>query len=180
MIKVKDVMKKHVITADPNMSMSTIAKILTNNKIGCVVLLENNKPIGIVTTNDIVSLVAKEQNLKKIKAGEYWKSLKRPFITISPNESLFKVAKKMIKTGYKRLPVVENNELKGIISTKEVLMVSPELIEILSERLKARAELVARPEQIISGICEICGEYSDNLRNVSGRWICPECKDIES
>jgi predicted transcriptional regulator len=104
--------------------------------------------------------------------------MKKPFITISPDESILKVAKKMLKTGYKRFPVVENDELKGIVSTKEVLIVSPELIEILSERLKAKAEAVARPNQIISGICEKCGEYSEDLRNINGRWICSDCREI--
>lgn len=176
MIKVKEVMKKHVVTVDPKMNMSTIAKILTNNKIGCVVIISNSRPVGLITTNDIVTLVAKDNDLKKVKAGDFWKKIKRPFITVSPEESIFRAAKKMLKTGYKRFPVVENNELKGIISTKEILMVSPELIEILSERLKAKAEAVARPTQTISGICEMCSEYSDELRNVDGRWICLECR----
>ena len=176
MIRVKDVMKKHVVTVDPKMNMSIIAKILTNNKIGCVVIVSNNRPIGLVTTNDIVTLVARDKDLKKVKAGDFWKNIKRPFITVSSEESIFRVAKKMIKTGYKRFPVVENSELKGIISTKEVLTVSPELIEILSERLKAKAEAVSRPTQIIAGICEMCSEYSDELRNVDGRWVCSECR----
>jgi CBS domain-containing protein len=176
MIRVKDVMKKHVVTVDPKMNMSTIAKILTNNKIGCVVIVSENKPIGLITTNDIVTVVARDKDLKKVKAGEFWKGMKRPFITISPDESMMKVAKKMLKTGYKRFPVVEDNHLEGIVSTKEVLIVSPELIEILSERLKARADIVAKPNQVISGICEKCSEYSDELRNVDGRWICSDCR----
>jgi CBS domain-containing protein len=178
MIRVKDVMKKHVVTVDPKMNMSTIAKILTNNKIGCVVIVDRQKPNGLVTTNDIVTLVAKDKDLRRVRAGDFWKSLKRPFMTVSPEESLMKVAKKMLKTGYKRFPVVYNNELKGIVSTKEVLIVSPELIEILSERLKAKAEAVARPDQAISGICEKCGEFTEDLRNVNGRWICYDCREL--
>jgi len=178
MIRVKDVMKKHVVTVDPKMNMSTIAKILTNNKIGCVVIVDRQKPNGLVTTNDIVTLVAKDKDLRRVRAGDFWKSLKRPFMTVSPEESLMKVAKKMLKTGYKRFPVVYNNELKGIVSTKEVLIVSPELIEILSERLKAKAEAVARPDQAISGICEKCGEFAEDLRSVNGRWICYDCREL--
>jgi len=178
MIKVKDVMKKHVVTVEPKMNMSTAAKILTNNKIGCVIILSENRPFGIITTNDIVTLVAKEKDLKKVRVGDFWKSMKRPFITVSPDESILKVAKRMLKTGYKRFPVVENNKLKGIVSTKEVLIVSPELVEILSERLKAKAEAVARPDQTISGLCERCGEYSDDLRNANGRWVCSDCRDF--
>jgi len=176
MVKVKEVMKKHVVTVGPDMSMSTISKILTNNRIGSVVILEKGKPIGMITTNDIVTLVARDKDLKKVNAGKYWKDMKKQFITVSPEENILKVTKKMIKTGYKRFPVVENNELKGILSTKEILLVSPEMIEILSEKLKASVERVAKPQQRISGLCEICGEYSDELRNIEGRWMCSDCK----
>jgi transposase len=65
--------------------------------------------------------------------------------------------------------------LKGIISTKEIILVAPELLEILSEKLKAGIEKVAKPDQTISGICERCGEYSDGLKNINGRWICQDC-----
>jgi CBS domain-containing protein len=178
MMKVKDVMKKHVVTVDPDMNMSTISKILTNNRIGSVVIMDKGKPIGMVTTNDIVTLIAKSRDPKNVKAGKYWKERNRPFITVSKDESIMKVAKKMIKTGLKRFPVVESGELKGIISTKEILLVSPELIEILSEKLKSKVDAVARPEQTISGLCEKCGEYSDELKSIEGRWICQDCREM--
>ena len=71
--------------------------------------------------------------------------------------------------------MIKNGKLVGIVSDKEMLLVSPELLDILSEKLKARVEAVARPERTISGICEECGEYSDNLENVGGSWICEDC-----
>ncbi len=176
-MKVKDVMKKHVVTVDPSMNMSTISKILTNNRIGSVVILKNGKPSGMITTNDIVTVIAKNQDPKNIKAGEFWGKKKRPFITVTPDEMIFKVAKKMLKSGIKRFPVVEDGEMKGIVSTKEIILVAPELIEILSEKLKAGVERVAKPEQTISGLCEKCGEYSDELKNTEGRWFCQDCRD---
>ncbi|UCC91459.1 MAG: CBS domain-containing protein [Candidatus Aenigmatarchaeota archaeon] len=176
-MKVKDVMKKHVVTVDPDMNMSTISKILTNNRIGSVVIVNEGMPIGMITTNDIVTVIAKGQDPKKIKALKFWEKKKRPFITVSPDEKLFRVAKKMLKSGIKRFPVVVDGELKGIVSTKEIILVAPELIEILSEKLKAGIERVARPEQTISGLCEKCGEYSDDLRNTEGRWLCQDCRD---
>lgn len=174
-MKVRNVMKKHVVTVDPDMDMSTISKILTNNKIGSVVIVRDKKPIGIITTNDIVTVIAKSRNPKKVKALDFWKKKKRPFITVDPDEKIFRVAKMMLKSGVKRFPVVSEGELIGIISTKEIILVAPELLEILSEKLKAGMERVARPDQRISGICERCGEYSDVLRNIDGRWICQEC-----
>jgi len=177
MVKVKEIMKRHVVTIDPDIPMSTVAKILTNNRIGSVVIVEGDKPIGIVTTNDIVTLIARNRDPKKVKAGKFWKERGRPFMTISPDEDILSVAKKMIKCGLKRFPVVKDGKLKGIVSTKEILLVSPELIEVLSEKLKAKVDAVARPDQTISGLCEKCDSYSDELKNVDGRWLCPECRE---
>ncbi len=176
MIKVKDVMKKHVVTIDPSTTISTISKIMTNNRIGSVIIMKNQKPVGIVTTDDMVSVIAKNQNPKKIKAWDIEKIKKRPFITASPNDDILSIAKKMIKNGIKRIPVLDKDKLIGIVSDKEILLVSPELIEVLSEKLKARVSNVAEPKQIISGICENCELYSDELKNVGGRWLCPDCR----
>ncbi|MBN2043258.1 MAG: CBS domain-containing protein [Candidatus Aenigmarchaeota archaeon] len=175
MVKVKEVMKKHVVTIGPEVDMYTVAKILTNNRIGCAVIVQKDIPTGIVTTNDIVTLIAKKKDPQKIKAGEFWKSKKRPFESVNPNQNILNVTKKMIKTGIKRFPVVDKDQLKGIISVKEILLVSPELIEILSEKLKSKVESVVRPDEEISGICENCDAYSDELVNIEGRWICPDC-----
>jgi len=54
--------------------------------------------------------------------------------------------------------------------------VSPELINVLSEKLKMRVDAVANPDQEISGICERCEAYSDNLKNIGGRWLCEDCR----
>lgn len=177
MVKIKEIMKKHVVTIDPDVTMSTVAKILTNNRIGSAVIVDKDKPVGMVTTNDIVTLIAKNRDPKKIKAGKFWKERNRPFITVSPDDSVLDVAKRMIKSGLKRFPIVKDGKLKGIISTKEILLVSPELIEVLSEKLKAKVDAVARPDQMISGLCEKCDSYSDDLKNIDGRWICSECNE---
>ncbi len=175
MVKVKEVMKKHVVTIGPEVDMYTVAKILTNNRIGCAVIIQKDMPTGVVTTNDIVTLVAKRKDPKTIKAGDFWKSKKRPFESVTTGQNILDVTKKMIKSGLKRFPVVDNGQLKGIVSVKEILLVSPELIEILSEKLKSSVESVVKPHEIISGICENCDAYSDELINSDGRWICPDC-----
>ncbi len=177
MVKAKEVMKKHVVTIDPGIDMYTVSKILTNNRVGCAVIIEGENPIGAVTTNDIVTLVAKGKNLRKVKAWDFWKKKKKPFETVGPDDNIMDVTKRMIRTGIKRIPVVDKGKLRGIISTKEILLVSPELIEILSEKLKSRVEAVVKPHQSISGICENCDSYSDNLVNVDGRWICLDCRE---
>ncbi|MBN2101872.1 MAG: CBS domain-containing protein [Candidatus Aenigmarchaeota archaeon] len=177
MVKVREVMKKHVITADLDTNMYVISKTMTNNRIGSVIFLRDGSPVDIVTTDDIVSMVASGRDPKKTKIKDIRKKRKE-LITVSPEDNILAIAKKMIKLGVKRFPVVEKRKLVGIISEKEILIVSPELIEILSEKLKEKVESVPDFDSTeMSGLCEFCEQYSDELQNINGRWICPECRN---
>jgi len=174
MVKAKEVMRGVVYTVDTNLNMDAVAKIMTNNRIGSVVIMHDNKPIGIVTDSDVVTIVAEGKNPKKVLVSDLKKG---KFITASPDEELFKVVRKMVKSGVKRIPIISDGKLHGIISDKEIMITTPEMIEVLSEKIKARVELVANRDDIISGICEKCEGYSDRLKNSSGRWICEDCRD---
>lgn len=174
MVKIKEIMKKSVVTIDPDLTLADVAKIMTNNRVGSVIVMENSKPVGIVTDDDIVGSIARGQDPKKIKIKKLKKRMR--FVTTSPDEDVFKVSKKMVKNGVKRIPVLKDGKLVGIVSDKELLLMSPELIEVLSEKLKMRVDSVARFDQSISGICERCEAYSDELKNVGGRWLCEGCR----
>lgn len=174
MVEVKEIMRKQVITADPEISLYEAARIMTNNRVGSLVIMKGEKPVNIFTDDDMVSAIAYGKDPKKTKISEVLK--KKKIITASPDEDILKVTKKMIKNGVKRLPVVENGKLVGIVSDKELLLVEPQLINILSEKLKMKVEAVAQQDQEIEGICEECGEYSDSLRNIGGKWLCEDCR----
>lgn len=172
MIKVKDVMRTGVITSEPSVTVSRITKIMSNNNIGSVVLVQKNKAVGIITSEDIVALVAKGRNPASVKAREF---TKRDFVTATPGDDIIKVAKIMVKQGVKRIPVIANGKIEGILTDKELLATAPEMLDVLSEKLKARAERVVSMHDVISGICENCEGYSDNLHNSNGRWLCEDC-----
>ena len=173
MVKVKEIMKKYVITVDPEATLSDVSRIMTNNRVGSLVVVKGNKPVGIVTDSDIVTVVAEGKNPKKVKIKDLEE---RKFISATPNDTMLHVIKVMVKNGVKRVPIIENGKLEGIVSDKEILLVSPELIEVLSEKLRARVGMVAGLRQTISGICEDCSNYSDELKNVGGKWFCEDCR----
>jgi len=176
MVKVKDIMKRNVITIDPDLLVTDAAKIMTNNRIGSVIVLDKNmKPVDIITDDDIVGLIAAGKNPIKTKIKEI--PAQKKLVIASPDDDVLKVTKRMIKTGVKRLPVIKDGKLLGIVSDKEILLTAPELLEIMSEKLRARVDGVAQPDQEISGICEQCESYSDELKNIVGRWVCEDCRD---
>jgi len=174
MVKVNEIMKRSVVTIDPELTLADVAKIMTNNRIGSVIIMEKTKPVGIVTDDDIVGAIARGKDPKKVKVKSLQKKMN--FVTASPDEDVLRVTKRMVKTGIKRIPVIKSGKLVGIVSDKEVLLISPELINVLSEKLKMRVDAVANPDQEISGICERCEAYSDNLKNIGGRWLCEDCR----
>jgi CBS domain-containing protein len=173
MAKVKDIMRKYVVTVEPGISLASVAKIMFNNKVGSAVIIKKKKPVGIVTSEDIVSVVARGKSPSEVKAGDL---AGREFITASPDDDVLRVVKKMARKGVKRIPVVKGGRLQGILTDKEILLTTPEMIDVLSEKLKARVERVASPNDIISGICETCEGYSDELNSVGGRWLCESCR----
>lgn len=173
MVKVREIMKKYVITIDPEATIADVSRIMTNNRVGSLVVTEDDKPVGIVTDSHIVSVIAEGKNPKKVKVKDLEQ---KKFVTASPNDTMLHVIKLMVKNGVKRVPIIDKGKLEGIVSDKEILLVSPELIEVLSERLKTRVGMVARPRQTISGICEDCGNYSDDLKNTGGKWFCEDCR----
>ncbi|MCX8154197.1 MAG: CBS domain-containing protein, partial [Candidatus Bathyarchaeota archaeon] len=84
-----------------------------------IVIAENDKPIGIVTERDIiVKCLAKELNPREVKAKDIMSS---PVISIEPDVEMLEAAKVMVSRMIRRLPVVENNKLVGIITTSDMI-----------------------------------------------------------
>ena len=174
MVSVSDIMRKSVVTVGPRTTLDKAAKIMTNNRVGSVVIVEKDKAIGIITTDNIVTSVARGHNLKNKRVKDVQR---KTFVTARPEMSVMELAKLMVKGGAKRVPVVDSEgKLVGIVSDKELLITTPEMISVLSEKLKMKVESIANTAGTISGGCESCASYSDRLRNIGGEWLCEKCR----
>ena len=90
---------------------------------------------------------------------------------------------KMKKLRFERLPVVQDNELVGMITIKDILSFNPEFYPELEEFAKIREESkklkrVKKAQKEIDGICEECGNR-DFLHSFNGMLICESCKDTD-
>ncbi len=177
MVQVKGLMRKNVITVEPAKTISEIARIMANNRIGSVIVLKGGKPTGIVTREDIVNVVARGKDIKRVKVSDLKQG---KFITAKPSDDLLQVVRLMVKAGVKRVPVIDKGKLLGILTDKEILTAAPEMIEILTDKLKTRIGEVSEPENSISGLCENCGDFSEDLKHTEGRWYCEDCRSEEN
>ncbi|MEM5829221.1 MAG: CBS domain-containing protein [Candidatus Aenigmatarchaeota archaeon] len=174
-VYVRDIMVKNIVTIDQEKTVKQAGELMKKTRKGCLIVTKNGKPVGILSDSDVIKrVVAKNFLPSKIKVKQVMSS---PLITISPDDDILSAVRKMKRNNIHRLPVVLNGKLVGIISLSDIAKTSPEMLDLLEYRLKMKSYEPEIREKITSGICESCGNYSDNLQNVNGQWLCEDCKE---
>ncbi len=174
---VKDVMSSPVITMDENEASNKAATAMDHNDVGAVIVTSKaGKSIGIITERDLViRVLAKNLKPDSVSAKDI---MTTPLVTIEPEASITEAARRMNRLDIRRLGVIYKGNLVGVISSKDVLGVMPELIEIIQERTRIEGD--SRTEETeevpLSGYCDICNVYSENLKERNGQNICDECR----
>ena len=157
-VTVHDAMTSSVITADPKTTIADAAVLMSRFKIGSLVIKSETGPEGLITESDIIEKVVSKNILaSEITIGQI---MTKNLILIDPGSELNQAARLMAKNNIRRLPVVNNGNLVGILTSTDVLMVSPELTELLVEnaRMENQREYL-ESEKSVPGICELCGNY---------------------
>ena len=180
---VKDVMSSPVVTTSEEDTSNHVASLMEENGLGCVIVSnKDSKPIGIITERDLVlRVLAKNLKPDVVTAKEI---MTAPLITIEPEATISDAARRMSRLDVRRLGVIYKGGLVGIISSKDILSVMPELIEIIQEKSQIEGVGGSEDEQVeetpLSGYCDRCGGYSENLRDVEGQNLCEDCQIEET
>ncbi len=115
---IADVMTKSVISVDASVTINEAAKMMEDAKVGAVIVMENNTPVGIVTDRDFaVKVVAHAYNIttpvKQIMSS--------PLFSINSDESVRTAADLMHDRGIRKLPVTDNEKIVGIITATDIV-----------------------------------------------------------
>jgi len=175
-ILVKEAMKTNLATIQPSITVIEVAKIMKKRNIGSVIVLENEHPIGIVTESDILKkVVAEGKNPNDTIVKDI---MSTPMVITDAFVTLEDAMKKMGKCNVRRLPVIEDDKLIGIITQKDISRISPILHEISREwhDITMRDESFYK-KQVFTGKCEDCNSLSRTLKNIDGRLLCEDCID---
>ena len=173
---VKDVMSSPVITVYEDETAHKVAQMMNDYNVGCIIVkTRGDKPIGIITERDlVVRVMAKDMRPSEIVAKEI---MTTPLITVKPEETVSEAARRMSRLNIRRLGVMYKGDLIGVVSSKDILAVTPELIEIMQEKARIEEESEEPVENPSSaGYCDNCGTWSDNLKEVEGNFLCEECQ----
>ena len=175
---VRDIMSVNVVTMPPDATIFDVATSMNKMDIGSIIIADQDRPLGIITEADIVRrVIADEKDAKTTVARDIMSS---PIIHVEPGTALTEAMRVMAKSNIRRVAVLRNDSLAGIITSRDLLRWSPELIDILVESLRLRNEGVKYEDDTediaYGGECDSCGEYSTELIEEDGDYLCENCR----
>jgi CBS domain-containing protein len=111
-------MSTKVVTAKANEKVSEALRTMVKNKIGSIIVVEKEKPIGILTERDVTTRVAKGQNLRTMNVRS---AMSKPLVTVAPSVEIWKAVEQMVRNNIRRLPVLDGDKLIGMVTERDMM-----------------------------------------------------------
>ena len=116
-MQVADIMKAVVKSTSPGDTFANVARLLHDNAISSVVVMDGDRLAGIVTERDLVNLVAEGLDPRTTKVGD---RMSTNLDTVEPRSDIAEAAEHMARLRIRHLPVVDKGQLVGIISIRDL------------------------------------------------------------
>ena len=116
--QVRDIMEKNVITIDINETANNAANQMKENDISFLVIIENGKPIGVVSERDFVQkLCINNQNSSDVKISDI---MSYKFRWVKPTTKIEDAIQKMLNNNIRRLLILDDEKLVGVITQTDL------------------------------------------------------------
>lgn len=121
-MKIKKLMVKDVITLETDASAYDAVKIMNKNRIGCLVAVYNGEIVGVLTERDLLERVLEKcKDPKETKVSEI---MTKKVIVGHPDMELVEATRLMFENKVKKLPVVEGNQLVGLVTLTDIARIT--------------------------------------------------------
>ena len=169
-----DVMSKKPVVVGPESRIDHCVKLMLKEKVGSLIVQENDALKGIVTEKDLVeNVILKQLDIKKTPINKIMSTV---LVTINPEADILDAVKLMTKYDIRRLPVVDKtNKLFGLLTINDILRVQPQLFELILDK----SRLFSSRKAYIDSECNECKNFA-MVRPVNGRFLCQDCERNES
>jgi len=126
--KVEQWMNKNVITLTRDKPAVEAAELMRKHNIGCIIVVDNENPIGIVSERDIIrKIVAKRRSPDDTPVEDI---MSMNIISVEINQDIKEVSNRMVQYNIKKMPVVHEGKLQGIITTTDIVKVMAEFNQL--------------------------------------------------
>jgi CBS domain-containing protein len=117
MATVAELMSRQLVTSDGSATLGEAASVMAQRRVGSVLVLEGERLAGIFSERDIVRALSHSHDAVRDPVA-HWMT-QRP-VTIGPDASAEEALEKMLKGGFRHLPVVEGERLVGMVSMRDL------------------------------------------------------------
>ena len=177
---IKEIMTTNVITVTPDTTALVCAKLMIENKIGSVVVVDHSgKTKGIITKENLIKYVIAENKSGETVTAE--NAMSSPLITASPSLTIIQAMQTMFKESIRHLVITgTDGKVVGICTDTDIFKVVPQLILLEQEYLRFLSEEQdSESKEDFAGYCDDCKEYSESLIFNKGLYLCPDCAGEE-
>jgi CBS domain-containing protein len=140
-VRIGEVMTRPVVTADAGDTLERVAELLRDRNVGSVVICEGERPVGVVTDRDLALAVVADGVEPAEAAGAH---ASRPIVTGDADMELEEAAAIMVQHRIRRLPVLSDGDLAGIVTLDDLAVRAGDLA--LAQRMTAEVARAALPE----------------------------------
>ncbi len=119
MIRAKNVMSRKITTVTEGVNLKHVMRLLAENKItGVPVVSEDMHLLGIITEKDILEALLYGKDVKNKTAGEL---MTTDLVTFEEDEDLMTIFKTLVEGSFRRVPILSNGRLTGIVSRRDII-----------------------------------------------------------
>jgi CBS domain-containing protein len=119
---VRDVMSRFVVTVRPEDTAWTALELMVSRGVGALVVVEGNRPIGIVTERDILRRLLRGSGPEELLTLLVRDVMTKEPIVCTPETPLRDVLRTMVERDFRRMPVVKNGLLEGIVTERDCMV----------------------------------------------------------
>jgi CBS domain-containing protein len=137
-LEVGELMTRNPIVIPKTLTIQAAAKLMSEKKVGSLLVVEEEDLSGIIVRADIIrEVVALAKNPAEVQVADI---MTEAVFTTTPNVDILDALQLMADNDIRTLPVLKGDELVGFITAKDILKVNPELFELLSDNIVLREE----------------------------------------
>ena len=127
-VRMRDLMVRKVITAPKNSTVEEAVKLMNEHEIGCLIVTEESRAVGILTERDLLKRVlAKSENLKRTRVEDV---MSAPLISVEPDVQIGDASRLMFEKNIKKMPIIKKDKLLGLVTLTDILRIQPQLIKM--------------------------------------------------
>jgi CBS domain-containing protein len=115
-------MSPDLLSVEPGETITEVAQQMVERNVGAVLVLDRGRPVGIMTERDLMRAVARGLHGDAVVAEYMTKDPE----TIEPDDTTQHAAALMIHGGFRHLPVVEGDDVVGILSIRDLMRIGLE------------------------------------------------------